>query len=63
MNEARYVQDQTLTCVDCGNEFTWTVGEQAYFREKGLMITRKRCQACRQARKTRRGDVVQKEKK
>ena len=63
MNETGEFQDLVLTCVECGRTFTWTVGEQAYFREKGLMITRKRCQACRQARKTRRGDVVQKEKK
>ena len=57
MNEPDEFQDRTLTCVDCGNEFTWSAGEQAFFQEKGLMINPKRCQACRRARKNTRGDV------
>ena len=29
-------QDQTLTCVDCGESFTWRAGEQEFFRGKGF---------------------------
>ena len=57
MNESEEFQDRTLTCADCGNTFTWSAGEQAYFREKGLMIPPKRCGDCRRARKTTRENV------
>ena len=61
MSESEGFQDRTLTCVDCGNEFTWSAGEQAYFREKGLMIPPKRCRNCRRARKNTREGVNQQE--
>lgn len=48
--------DQLLTCVDCGQEFTWSAGEQDFFRDKGFTETPKRCKACRQAKKDKRGD-------
>jgi Probable zinc-ribbon domain len=48
-------QDQTLTCADCGENFTWTAGEQAFFREKGFTNPPKRCKECRQAKKEQRG--------
>lgn len=48
-------QDQTLTCVECGAEFTWSAGEQAFFHEKGFTDPPKRCKECRQANKERRG--------
>ncbi|MDQ3651364.1 MAG: zinc-ribbon domain-containing protein [Acidobacteriota bacterium] len=25
-----------MTCADCGQEFSWDAGAQAFFREKGL---------------------------
>ena len=28
--------DKTLTCKDCGAEFTFTAGEQAFYAEKVL---------------------------
>lgn len=31
--------DQLLTCVDCGQEFTWSAGEQDFFRDKGFTET------------------------
>ena len=46
--------DRELTCVDCGQAFTWTVGEQEFFQEKGFPDPPKRCQECRQARKAER---------
>lgn len=28
--------DKTLVCSDCGNEFVFTEGEQAFYAEKGF---------------------------
>ncbi len=47
------LQDITLTCVDCGKEFVFTVGEQNYYKEHGLENQPKRCADCRRARKQR----------
>lgn len=47
--------DQTRTCVNCGDDFTWTAGEQEFFHEKGFTDPPKRCKACRQAKKAARG--------
>ena len=49
-------QDQTLTCADCGEKFTWSASEQEFFREKGFTNPPKRCRECRQAKKEQRGD-------
>ena len=48
-------QDQTLTCVECGEAFTWSAGEQEFFHEKGFTNPPKRCKQCRQAKKEQRG--------
>lgn len=42
--------DQTLSCEECGQQFTFTKGEQEFYEEKGFTPP-KRCQACRQAKK------------
>jgi CxxC-x17-CxxC domain-containing protein len=47
------MSDRTLTCSDCGNEFTFTAGEQEFYTQRGYSEPR-RCQPCRQARKTQR---------
>ena len=44
-------EDKTLTCRDCGKDFTFTAGEQSFYAEKGLMNQPTRCPDCRQARK------------
>ena len=49
------IQDRTLSCADCGAEFTFTVAEQEFFRERGFDHDPKRCQACRRARRQKRG--------
>lgn len=48
--------DRTRTCVDCGDDFIWTVGEQEFFHEKGFTDPPKRCKTCRQAKKAARGE-------
>lgn len=43
--------DKTLVCKDCGQEFTFTAGEQEFYAEKGFTNEPQRCKACRDARK------------
>lgn len=47
-------QDKTLTCIDCGSEFTFTAGEQEFYKEKGLDNEPKRCRECREKKKAER---------
>lgn len=44
-------QDRILTCRDCGQEFTFTSGEQEFFATKGLTNAPSRCPECRRARR------------
>lgn len=43
--------DRTLVCKDCGQEFTFTAGEQEFYAEKGFTNEPQRCKSCRGARK------------
>lgn len=47
-------EDKTLVCQDCGKEFTFTAGEQTFYKEKGLDNEPKRCKECRDKRKAAR---------
>lgn len=46
-------QDSNINCIDCGKEFVWTIGEQVFFRDKGLKNPPKRCKECKQAKNER----------
>ncbi|MGB9802927.1 zinc-ribbon domain containing protein [Desulfofundulus sp.] len=46
-------EDKVLTCRDCGADFIFTAGEQAFYAEKGLMNEPTRCRDCRRQRKQR----------
>ena len=46
--------DQTRSCRECGQEFTWTAGEQEFFASSGLQNPPSRCPACRAAAKAAR---------
>ncbi|MFM7230890.1 MAG: cold shock domain-containing protein [bacterium] len=48
--------DKSITCVDCGQEFLFTSGEQAFYAERGLTNAPTRCKPCRDKRKASRGD-------
>lgn len=48
-------QDRTLTCVECGNSFTFTSGEQEFHASKGFTNDPKRCPDCRAARRAGNG--------
>ena len=49
-------QDKTLTCRECGQEFTFTASEQAFYAEKGFQNEPTRCRDCRQAHKAARNN-------
>ena len=46
--------DKTLTCSECGAEFTFDAGEQEFFANKGFVNEPRRCPECRSARKQQR---------
>ena len=48
-------QDETLSCTDCGRDFTFTSGEQTFYATKGFTNKPNRCQDCRAARKAQGG--------
>jgi uncharacterized membrane protein YsdA (DUF1294 family) len=45
--------DILIKCSDCGRRFTWSVGEQHYYRQRGLNRP-KRCKACRERQRRER---------
>ncbi|MDP2873567.1 MAG: zinc-ribbon domain containing protein [Bacillota bacterium] len=52
------MEDKTLTCRDCGQSFTFTVGEQQFYAERGFSNEPGRCPECRsQRRSTPRSDT------
>jgi CxxC-x17-CxxC domain-containing protein len=46
-------QEKTIICNDCGKDFIWSIGEQVFFRDKGLQNPPKRCKPCKQAKNER----------
>ncbi len=40
-------QDKMLKCVDCGNDFVFTAGEQLFFHDKQFRNEPKRCKSCK----------------
>ena len=48
-------EDKTLRCKECGDHFTWTAGEQHFYKEKQLINIPARCPKCRASRKARLG--------
>jgi len=49
MIDVSKLKDSKLKCCDCGDAFTWTAGEQAFYLSKGL-ATPRRCKPCRDHR-------------
>jgi CxxC-x17-CxxC domain-containing protein len=48
--------DRTLTCVECGAEFTFSAEDQEYHASRGFTNEPKRCPACRAARRAGGGN-------
>lgn len=51
------MEDKTIVCKDCNNEFVFTAGEQEFYKEKGLDNEPKRCKECRNKRKATRTNI------
>lgn len=47
--------DRTLQCVECGQPFVFTAGDQEFHASKGFTNEPKRCRDCRMARRDRIG--------
>ena len=47
-------EDKTLQCADCGQQFTFTAGEQEFYSSRGFQNEPKRCPDCRRTRKAQR---------
>lgn len=48
--------DKVIVCQDCGQEFTFTEGEQKFYAERGFADP-VRCKACRVARKAKKAQL------
>jgi CxxC-x17-CxxC domain-containing protein len=48
-------QDRNLKCVDCGNDFVFTAGEQLFFHDKQFKNEPKRCKNCKSQRAANMG--------
>ena len=47
--------DKTLQCVECGQAFVFTAGDQEFHASKGFTNEPKRCRDCRMQRRDRVG--------
>ena len=45
-------QDRLLVCRDCGQDFTFSAGEQEFYASRGLTNAPSRCPSCRAARRS-----------
>ncbi len=50
-------EDRWIKCVDCGEDFLFTAGEQAFYASKGLTNAPIRCKRCRENRKQQRAEA------
>jgi hypothetical protein len=48
------LQAKSIRCSDCGVTFTFSAGEQEFYRTKGYTEEPKRCYTCRTKRKSQR---------
>lgn len=54
--------EEKIICRNCGKEFTFTVGEQRFYEEKGFSKP-VRCKECRDKRKAERENQESEQKK
>ena len=47
--------DKTLKCIECGQDFTYTIAEQELHQSLGYQNEPKRCTPCREAKRQRKG--------
>ncbi len=46
-------ENTSIHCIDCSQDFIWTVGEQIFFRDKKLVNPPKRCKTCKKLKNER----------
>ena len=51
-NESLGEEDKEIRCINCGKTFTFTVGEQEFYKERHLSEP-KRCKECAKKRRMR----------
>jgi endogenous inhibitor of DNA gyrase (YacG/DUF329 family) len=49
------MKDKIIKCIECAQDFAWTVGEQEFYQQKGLKPP-VRCPICRAAFKEAKKD-------
>ena len=49
-NRPEVGEDKKMTCIDCGKEFVFTVGEQEFYKSKNFLEP-KRCKKCSKKRR------------
>ena len=54
------LKDKIIKCIDCGEEFLFTVNDQRFYKEKGFDNEPKRCKACREKRKQEKNNLQNK---
>jgi CxxC-x17-CxxC domain-containing protein len=47
--------DKSLVCVECGQTFVWTAGEQLFYHDRNFRNEPKRCKECKGRRAGRTG--------
>ena len=50
--------DKQLKCMECGQDFTYTVAEQELHQSLGYQNEPKRCNPCREAKRQRKGPAA-----
>ncbi|HUR36670.1 MAG TPA: zinc-ribbon domain containing protein [Terriglobales bacterium] len=50
-------QDKSLKCIDCGQDFIFTAGEQLFFHDKQFKNEPKRCKNCKAQRAASHGSA------
>lgn len=50
---AEELKDLFIRCIDCAQDFIWTIGEQVFFHDKKLLNPPKRCKECKKAKNRR----------
>lgn len=47
------MEDKKIICKNCGKEFIFTVGEQEFYKSRGIENEPKNCKACRDEKKAK----------
>nr|WP_281279000.1 zinc-ribbon domain containing protein [Thermosporothrix hazakensis] len=51
-----------MKCVECGNDFVFSAGEQEFYQQKGLQNQPRRCPSCRANRRAAAGSGTRTER-